>query len=211
MAVTFDAAASTTIATLASATLSHTVSGLLTAITVGVNYVDNALAAPRTATVTYAGVNVPSIGKAIVSSFVNAELFLLVNPTLGANNVIVTFSGTVNAEIGSISFNGVDQNNPNSGAVTASATSTFASIGVPGASGNMVVDTLVSGGVPTVGPVQTQRHNAVATSIVGAGSTALGASNIIMQWTMGSSVLWAQVAANINASPTPVLMGQAVL
>lgn len=105
------------------ATFSHTTAGSNRGLLVIVNYNNNSIAP----SVTYAGVSMTQNVIQGPSAQRSMAIFSLSNPTIGANNVVVSYSGTSNEiNIVAISYTGVDQTTmvdaTNSGSFSGSTT-----------------------------------------------------------------------------------------
>lgn len=198
-------------------TLSHTVTGSETLLVVGVSHYDSS---DTVTGVTYNGVSMTEVPSGSVNNGqYYVDLFYLINPTTGTNNVSVSVSGSVfEIGYGSVSFTGAHQSAPLGTAVTATGSDTTPTATVSSASGELVVDTItiVHSGTLGVGAGQTSRWNAVGTSgfTKYAGSTEPGAGSVTMSWTNSTSQAWASVAVPIKPSsgasavvPTRLLMG----
>lgn len=223
MAVAFDAVGpssagsnSAISATSGTAGWSHTCSGtnriLIVGIAVGAGVNDGTSAF----SVTYNGVAMTSLGKVHNNNdqlgFV--QLFGLINPPTGPNNVSVnwtgadTASGQLNA--GSISFTGCDQTTGWGTAVTAFGNGTTPSCVVAAATGDYVVD-VVGTGTGVTSSTQTNKWlsngNSFSGGGNGAGSIAAGATSVTMQYTVGTD-FWGIIgvrilAASAAAAPIP--------
>lgn len=177
--------------------------------------------------VSYAGVSFPLIGNpnnpikfGNNAGNARAELWYLVAPATGTNNVIVTLSASARVVGGAVSLTGVDQTNPIDAFNSNIGTSTTPSVMVTTVANNAwVVDTIASspptsGASPTGG--QTQQWNAAtggsgsAVQVLGAGST-LGPNTppggVPMSWLLGGSSNWAIAAASLK----PVASSVAIL
>ena len=80
--------------------------------------------------VTYAGTALTLIGSQNNGTSVRVELWQLVAPATGANNVVVTLSAAAKAACGAISLTGVDQTNPVDASNFAASTSANPSVNV---------------------------------------------------------------------------------
>ncbi|MGH7408186.1 MAG: DUF2341 domain-containing protein [Candidatus Methylomirabilales bacterium] len=193
--VAMDAVSTGTTAT-SSLTISHTTSGTNRLMLVGVSITDDgAGGAPSVSSITYNGVGLSSVGsRATSDSSARIEIWRLVAPATGANNVVVTLSSDPHAmTVGVMTFTGVDQSTPLG--TFASATSDITSsvsVAVASAAGELVFDTMVLESssnrdlIPGAG--QTERWDlfqaglAGETSSNGGGSTAAGAASVTMSW-----------------------------
>lgn len=199
MAVSFDAASSSSGSGVTSLSWSHTCTGADRGLIVGVgNYPLRAIA------VTYSAVATTSEG---ARSDPNAdpgevEQFSLIAPATGANTVSVTWTGSAATDIvgGAVSVTGADQTDLARPQVTAANTGVTPSVAVTSAVDEFVVDVVENfGQTLTVGAGQTQRWNlAPSAFITSAGSTEPGAASVTMSWTNGVSTDWAIAALSIK-------------
>lgn len=207
--ITYDAVSSTTKDGGTTVTWAHTVGSVTNRILVVGLMAENATTeANMTATgVTYNSVALTKIGAVTVSNTNRTELWYLVAPSTGANNIVATFTGANDYVVGGISFYNASQTaQPNvfntgsnsdngSTAVSTAATSTLANC--------MFVDAVQAGidtRTLTVGGTQTQRVNAQnAGAIVGAMSNLLvaAAGSQAMEWSISTGSRWAHVVAAI--------------
>lgn len=202
MAIAFDAASSSVGSGVTSVTFPHTTSGANRALIVGVSFWDGT--AQSISGVTYAGTAMTNIGGATDSADDRAQQWKLSNPATGTNNVIVSFSGSVHAVCGAVSFTGAHQTTASLTGTQATATgnSGTPSVNVSSASGEIVIDTLgFFVAIATVGAGQTQRWNATASLEYGAGSTEAGASTTTMSWTLDDIFPWALVGVGVKPAP----------
>lgn len=203
MAVAFDAASSSNGGVVASLTFSHTCSGSDRLLVVGCAI--NSGASAAVSGVTYNGVAMTSAGAAVMDGGnTEVSLWYLVAPATGANNIVVSISGTISGiAAGGTSFTGVDQATPVGTYASANGNSSTASVSVSSESGGMVID--IAGCFITrtlsVGSGQTQRFNTSGGFVVvGAGSTEPGASSVTMSWSLSSADNWAIAALPIKAA-----------
>ena len=156
--------------------------------------------------VTYNGVAMTSLTSAVVGSGFTAYLFGLSNPTTGANNVIVSLSGSAQFASGAISATAASQ------AAGAAAFGTVASVtagsGTPSvvvtsATNELVVDVVGSTSGVTVGAGQTGRwFEGFLSNMDVHGSTEPGASSVTMSWV--NSAVHALLAVPIkDVGPPP--------
>jgi hypothetical protein len=186
---------------------SHTVSGSNRLLVVEVALSDGD-ADERVSSVTYAETSLTRLTEIVYSGDgPRVDVWYLVNPPTGANNVVVTQAGENEVAIGAISYTGVNQIIPIDGTTTAQGASASASISVTSETDDLVTDVMasVADGAPSVGHGQTQRWNVEmggsgATSQYGAGSTEAGASSVTMSWTLPESEEWVITGFNINAA-----------
>src|SRR6188768_1429549 len=125
------------------------------------------------------------------------EMWRLVNPPIGTANVSVTFSSSAKAVIGSASFFGVNQTTPNGSFVSNEASTNLATLTVPSAAGELVVDCMAVQGnaaTATVGAGQTQLWNDYSRSnggaVVGCSSIEPGAASVAMTWGLSGVDYW---------------------
>lgn len=190
-----------------SRTFAHTVSGSDLILFVKVGCYQNA---GQTVTgITYNGVALTKVdAQNQGTNTIRAELWYLVAPATGANNVIVTWSAAVaSASYCATSYTGVNQTTPLGTSAKTSGTGTAVSLAVSSATGEVVVDSLAwrRDGSPTmtVGGSQTQRHNVLVSAGSsfngGASSDQPGATTTTMAWTMsGTNHSWAIVAVPVK-------------
>lgn len=191
MAVSFDVGSQATPASSTSSlTWSHTCSGSDRGLFVGAGV---EWFGPTVSTITYNSVSMTLMWNAVFSTFFGHAGARLAGPATGANNVVITMSGTVDQMLGgAISMNGVHQTTPVGTHVsgtgsTANPSLTVADVG----SGDMVVDNITMSslaGALTPDTGQTQRYNC-NTGGGGQharGSTQSGADGGVMSWTIDS-------------------------
>jgi hypothetical protein len=195
-------------------TFSHTVGagGANRILVVGVNIFSTGTL--TVSSMTYAGQSMTFLaGVNNPGARIRSEMWYIIAPATGANNIAITFSASVRAVAGGMSYTGVHQAAPFGTAATASSDgSTTASVVVSSAAGELVVDTVGNRENTsetqslTVGAGQTQRYNGVSrtgtisnSNVVGAGSEEAGAASVTMSWAAGpSSQDWAIVAAPLK-------------
>jgi hypothetical protein len=196
-----------------SLTWSHTVSGRNRILIVGVSINNTAgQTVLNPGGVTYAGVALTQIG---VGSRTNAhvEMWYLIAPSTGTNNVVVTLSGGATARfvVGAVSFTNVDQTSPLGTFQSANNSTATASVTVTSAPGELVVGALakrISTEGATVGAGQTEYWNRVTSNATatnnewGAGSTKPGATSVIISWTFSTSRPWAVGAVPLKPVST---------
>ncbi len=212
MAVTIDSAGSATAVvggTTNTQTIAHTCSGTERLIVLRAGYWA-AAAGDAISSVAYNGVALTKIADSGRSSGGdNAQIWILVAPATGANNLVITWgstSGTNRAGTLQItSYNGVDQSTPTGTAATGTGSGTSVSVNVSGASGDYVIDVIAwDAGTATAslpgGSGQTSNFNAVSNGEGGAGSNEPGAASVTMSWTLSVSTTWSQ--SGIALKPT---------
>lgn len=173
------------------------------ALFVGISY---SSASTTVNSVTYAGQSLSSVVSTKSSSYTSA-LYVLTNPPSGNNIVNVVLSSPANAEIGAVSYTGVDQAQPygttgsktGSGNPSASITTQYPY--------DRIIDDLASSASSNPNAPQLQRWNLHPSGIItsccyGSGSdvntSSAGTYNI--GWA-GSSSNWAYVFAEIKPAP----------
>ena len=185
-----------------SLTWSHTISGSNRILIVGVSINNSAgQTVLNPGGVTYAGSPLTLIG---VGSRANArvEMWYLVAPATGTNNVVVTLSAGATARfvVGAVSFTNVDQTSPLGTFQSATNNTATASVTVTSVPGELVVGVLAkrnSNEGATVGAGQTEYWNRVTSNATatsnewGAGSTEQGAASVIISWTFSTARPWA--------------------
>lgn len=209
MAVAFDATITSLSTNAGQTTLSHTTSGSNRLLVVAVALYDASIW--NVSSVAYKGVAMTSAGsQASPGGSFRVYVFYLVNPALGANNVVVNYNGFApETVVTATSFTGVDQLAPVGTFVSANGGSNPVSLSVTSEPNGMVVDALaiaVSGITATVGSGQTQRWNQSGSVINSAGSTEPGAASVVMDWTLNGSVSWILAALPLKASTAMGMM-----
>jgi hypothetical protein len=132
--------------------------------------------------------------------------YYLANPDTGSNyNVVITFSESLNdISAGAISYSGVHQTTPFSGAlVTGTNSGTTASVNVSSASDELVIDAVWAvegtGDDIDVGAGQTEIFDITSPDNYNlGGSEETGAATTTMSWTVGNGI-WLQVAGSLQA------------
>lgn len=139
-----------------------------------------------------------------------SEIWYLLNPDSGANNVVITWDFALDGrkKALAISWTGVNQTAPvgsgtgtGSGA-TGSLDGTSSSLSVSGAVGEVILDCMVlgtsSGEAPTVGSGQTQRASSFSSTLGFGVSTENGAETVSMDWSWSTSTCRRQTALQIK-------------
>jgi uncharacterized repeat protein (TIGR01451 family) len=141
------------------------------------------------------------------------EIWYLVAPSTGLNNVIVTVNlpggtGVLGVVVGAATFTGADQTIPIRSFLSADAAAgNLASLNLTSAYGDMVVDTLATGGdrtVTTFGPSQTAQWNLNSTAAIsppdvrGTGSTRAGAPSVPFSEQFSATSNWSVAAVSIQ-------------
>jgi len=171
-------------------------------LTVGVALGTNANDGTLTLSVTYNGIAMTSLAKEHSNNGTRgySQLFYLVNPPSGSHTVAVTIAGgNADLEGGSVSFTGVDPTVPLRNATLAAGSNTTATVSVPSAAGDMVVDVVVSANAITSSAKTLQwkkNQNTNSWGGNGAQSTAAGAASVTMSYTITSGA-WGIVGADV--------------
>ncbi len=187
---------------------------------VGVSFYNNP---NRTVTgVTYDTVPLFPIGAVNNGNSIRVELWRLVNPNTGNNQVRVSLSGNTQAVAGAVSFTGVDQGNPiDAGPVSNTGNNAAPTVNIATLSDNaFVIDTLgiflaaLPDATANVGAGQVSQWNDRTTGggggtqhVRGAGSTEgpiTPAGNVTMSWTLSAARSWAITAVALKPSPSGV-------
>jgi hypothetical protein len=186
-------ATSTGLTTSASLNISHAVSGTNRLMVVGVSITKETGGAPSVSSITYNGVALSPVGsRATSDNKGRIEIWQLVAPATGTNNVVVTLSAAPDdATVGVMTFTGVDQSTPLGAFASATADSGTASVTVASAANELVFDTLVVEGSAdkalAPGAGQTERWDLYqAPRANGGGSTEAGAASVVMSWTFAT-------------------------
>ena len=153
------------------------------------------------------------ISRKYASNYRYAAIYSLVNPPSGtASTILVTFGGSISSGgivAGAANFAGVDQTTPLGFPNGADASSISASVTLIGLAGDeLVFDNLMLGGTTTsattVAPqTQLPGWNVFSSNARGLASTeqATGGT-VVMDWTLGASGIWVDVAVPINPACT---------
>jgi len=138
------------------------------------------------------------------------EMWYLVNPPTGANNVVVTVNKAISLAamgvvVGAVDFTNADQTSPIRDSATASGNNDTTSISVPSAVNDIVLDTVAVVGTNTIsafGTNQTSQWNANSGSTGqdarGGGSTRAGAPSVPMSENMTAANAWSDGAVSIR-------------
>jgi uncharacterized repeat protein (TIGR01451 family) len=144
------------------------------------------------------------------------EMWYLLAPPTGTNNVIVSVdvaaAATVGVVAGAVTFTGVDQTVPLGSFVSADgAAGTYSQLNVPSVVDGMILDSLATSGNQTVAVPgwQTQQWNlnsggSAATDATGSGSTRPGAPSIPVSETFSGTSNWSLGAVSINPTAADV-------
>ena len=143
---------------------------------------------------------------ALTNEFDRSELFGLIAPATGANNVVITAAASQGSIAGGgESVNEADQTTGWGTAATNSApTDTASTVTVTSATNELVVDNVAGGDqttqTATVGAGQTERWDSSGVDLNGfaIGSTKAGAASVVMSWTLNNAAGWASVGVSIK-------------
>lgn len=197
MAIAFDSASNNS-ATLA-LTFSHTCSGSDRLLLVSCHGADQSFS------VTYNGVAMTELYDGTPGSpFKFIAVYALVAPATGANDVVITRSGSTPVIAGAVSYTGVDQTTPYDSIDVVTNTGTAVSNGVSSAANDLVVDFVAANrdAAQTVGASQTARVNAGnGDEFMWIGiSEEAGAGTVTMSWTLDTSSAWTAAGLNLNVA-----------
>ena len=203
--IAFDAASLTTTGSKGTShTWSHTVgaAGTNRILIVGTS----AESAVAVTNVTYAGQSLTLLGgQSTPGSVTRTELWYILAPATGTNNIVVNLGANKKLAAGAASWTGVHQTATFGTAVFASGTSTSPTVDLTSASGEVVVDAMAnkSSTSRTEGANQTLHWSGNSGGKPSsAGSSESGAATVTMSWTLGASVEWAIGAVPLKqASP----------
>ncbi|MBI3030219.1 MAG: PQQ-binding-like beta-propeller repeat protein [Candidatus Rokubacteria bacterium] len=219
--IAVDSSSSCTPTSANSFTWSHTTSGVDRVLIVGV-----ALRNPNSQTVssvTYAGTSLTQVLARDNGTSVRIEIWRLVGPALGTNNVVVSYASGVSAKTacGAVSLTGVDQSNPIDATNSATGTSLAPSVTVTTVTNYAwVIDGIAfrsTGNAKptgTAGGGQTERWSGYTEgggsdpNIRGKGSTEgpkNPAGSVVMDWSLdgSTSVDWAAAGVALKPDACP--------
>ncbi len=189
---------------------------LVLVVGVSINVVNNTNATVNT--VTYNGLALTSAGSLTDAAKTRrVEIWYRIAPTTGTHAVVVTLNfpgggGTLGVYAGATTFTGADQTSPiRSFASASAAASNIASVNVPSAVNDMVIDTLAIEGDRTVanpagfGATQVPQWNAESsggnspnTDVYATGSTRTGAASVPLSETFNGNSNWAVAAVSVR-------------
>lgn len=152
---------------------------------------------------TFGGQNLTRIARATSSRAV--EMWYLVEPPVGTNQLVFNFSSPTYNQCGASVWNNVDYNNPPQAADfrSASGSGTSATVNVPSATGQVVIDSLYGRAGLAVGPGQTLLYTTNASTTYHGSSYEAGAATTTMSWTWTTSGDWLIGAVPIKPAPAP--------
>lgn len=213
MAIAYDATSNTTEQlTVSSASFSHTCTGSNTVLAVGISARDTTLGNRTVSSVTYNGVALTKARSDDNGLSARSELWYLLNPTTGANTVVVTMGGTCAGIIcGGVSLTGVrGASQPDASNGFTSGAATTATCNVTTVKDNSwVIDILRTTNTGTgysVGGSQTQRWLVTGGSQLNAGMSTQGpktpAGSTTDSWSWTTSV--SAALTSVSFSPLQV-------
>jgi archaellum component FlaF (FlaF/FlaG flagellin family) len=175
------------------------VSGTYRLLVVGVSYYTN----PGTTNVKYNGVNL-TLARGANNGNYYAELWYLINPPSGSYTIAQTQTTVTRVAMGAWSYTGVDQVTGIGNITNATSTSAKSNDSITTTAKNSVlvdVETDASSSL-TAGGVQTQRYDdSGRLSNINGGGEDMSTTTIQtynMNWTLGSSAAWVNIAAEIK-------------
>jgi hypothetical protein len=174
---------------------------VVVAVTIGQMLPDN----PTVMSLQFAGRPMSFLGAANGLDRVRTELWGLVDPPVGSSGVELRLSASGAVVAGSVSFRGVDPSAPNRAVLTGLGTGTVASLNVPSAAGEYVLDVYAGlDAIPTVGTGQTV-HWDERNAVVGASSgRAAAPASTVMAWDHGGVARsWVMAAIVLRPRPPP--------
>lgn len=128
------------------------------------------------------------------------QIWYLVAPSTGANNLVVTLSASSALNTAVVTYTGVDQTTPVENVTSSSNDINTMAVTVTSAVGDLAFAAVHrSGGtlVPDAG--QTERFNAFDSAILFAGGDKTGAASVTLTWTTSGTSPWSMVGVSINA------------
>lgn len=222
MAIAFDAKSNASFIAQSAGTVAHTCTGANLVLAVCSSVESNVGPTNNPITgITYNSVALTKIRSDQRVDSNRSEIWYLINPSTGANNIIVTYTGlTEGGVIGGISLTGVDQNSPldaNAGGTTHNGTLITGTITTIAANA-WVVDSVhgaASTGTLTGSASQTQRYEDVSAAHCRGGASTNGPiatpGTVGMTWTASASetegVISIASFAPVASGPTGVTPG----
>ncbi len=204
-------------------TLAHTTAGSNVVLVVGVSINITNNTGATVAGVTYQGASLTRSGAHNdASNTRRVELWYLIAPAAGNNNVVVTLTlpggtGTLGVVVGATTMTGADQAKPIRSFLSADGTTSLAQLNLPSAYGDLVVDTLAIGGTQTVtafGPSQTSRWALASAAtpasppdVYGSGSTRAGAPSVPLSEQFSVNSNWSVAGVSVQALQADLSVG----
>jgi uncharacterized repeat protein (TIGR01451 family) len=198
-------------------TFAHTSTGSNLVLVVGVSMNISGRNTTTVSGITYNGVALTKAGAHNDESLVRrTEIWYLINPATGANNVVVTLnipgSGTIGTVAGATTYRGADQTSPiRTYASSDSGVTTSANphVDVASNSNDMVLDTLAIDGNRTVTAASGTQAQQWATTtwpgsgssnrdVYGYGSTRAGGPSVPMSETTSAAVNWSDSGVSVQ-------------
>lgn len=199
-ALAIDAVTTTSYTGASTITFSHTVSGGNRALFVVTPFYNGGGSVTN---VTYAGVGLTRVAQSPLSSFSDrVEIWRLIAPPTGTNNVVITLSANASGGAMAISFTGANQTAPEGPAATITGSGTSANLTVTSGAGQIVIDGIAHDNATslTMGAdtIRTQRLNiTVGGERVGISTDEAPSASEIMNWTLGASRPWAMAGISV--------------
>ena len=161
-------------------------------------------------TATYGGHQLSLIKEISQSTSERVKIWYMLEPPVGTGEVVITYTGSHNGlDATATTYVGVSQNRPYSSSTgTGAFSGTTASVTIPSAPGELVVDAIgylvdLSDITPQSG--QTQRYPTPPSTRAGV-SDKKGASSVTMSWTLPpSSHTWAMTAVSLRPAVSPIV------
>lgn len=203
MAVAYDNAATAEVASATSLTFSLTTAGSDRGLLVGVS-IFNGAGNPNITGITYAGTAMVFIGRLANPDTSQLEYWRLENPTVGANNVVVTLPSAAEIVAAAVSVTGADQTDLRTDTdIVAVNNGTTHTVTMTSASGELVVDFLncyfETMTVDASQIARIQNDNGVNLQSIFA-STEAGAASVPMTWTSSDAAHTVHAAVSVKAS-----------
>ena len=156
--------------------------------------------------ITYGGKTLTLVKGAGDGTYDRAEVWQLLNPTVGTTNLVITFaSSATDISVGALVFNGVNQTTPFSAMSTNGGNSTTPSVTIASATGDEVFNLIASRSATsgtTTGSGQVRYWSLPSTgggyTSLGAASIAPGAGSVTNSWTTPSGTYWSSIAVSIQ-------------
>lgn len=199
---TFDASTGNKVSSGTTNTFSHTVASqnsrvILVSVDCGATV----------SSITYAGTNLTQLASVSEGGGETLQLWYLLAPATGANNVVITCSGTTFIVGASASYYNVAQNSTfgttatNTGTAATSSTNTVATT-----SSSQVVYDVVNNTLPAANSAtasQTKRFQPTGSGVA-EGDIAATGSNMTLTWSWTGAGTWAQISVALNPPITPL-------
>ena len=164
--------------------------------------------------VTYGGLALTKLGEQINGTTAKTELWYRIAPVSGTANVVISWTGTLEASAGVTTFTGVDQLNPFGAVATNSGSADPTSLNVVSNIGDIVIDAVGKTGtapsVVTSTPVQTPIFNDGTNSIKVASSYKIASTGTTpMGWTAtGGAYTWSTIGVAVKGTSNDISFTQ---